>query len=120
MNTRNAILGLLAILVVSGAGCQKQLQKVTLSPIEVFTSNKGDNNNNAGDLWCDIGYLKGTSCQFDHYKINSDPLAVLVGYHNSYDSGTPPLACWQWSDCTWRGYIKFNPKIKDIVSATLR
>lgn len=122
MNTQNVILGLIAVLVVSGVGCQKQLQKATLPPIEVSTNLKGDQDDNIkGTIYCDIDDLKGTSCLFDHHKLNIDPLAVLVGYRNTYDPGTQPMPCWQWHDCIWRGYIKFEPKgFKDVVSATLR
>lgn len=120
-NYKRMFISVIAMLAIIIAGCGKQLQKTTLFP-ETLTTGDGDDDYN-DDIYCIDLVDHGTCHTVECYFNNSVPdNTVLVGYDNSYWPGTQPLACWQWVDSRWRGYIKFIGPWpgKNIVAATLK
>jgi hypothetical protein len=111
------IISVSIIIVSLTFGCGKKIVTVTLQPSDIATKAKGDHD--SGDA-CLSGCLftMGTAC-----TTNPGPGKALVGYSNSYDPGTQPCPCWEWADCAWRAYVKFDfsplPS-KEVVGANLK
>jgi hypothetical protein len=106
------------------AGCKK-LVTTSLYATDVLTTGKPASDSN--DVACVVSAcpkVGDTSCTIspDWILIPGQPYSALVGYHNYYNPGTKPCACWSWGDCAWRAYAKFDLSSlpsKDVVGAHL-
>lgn len=118
----------LLLLIVS---CNGGLKTVTLYPVKTETKTKGKDDNNdfascgpiPTPVTCGIDHLHGTGC-FPK-GISSGPThdPVAAGFGRYYDPGTQPCPCWQYVNCIYRGYVKFdvsNLKGMGIASAVLK
>ncbi len=106
--------------VMLHVGCKpKKLETVKLTPIEFITKQDGADDD-AGPPCCQGLQGWGLSCATK--ALNPDPVSIWAGYHNYYEKGTQPCACWHWHDCVWRGYVRFdlsNLPGTDVVQARL-
>lgn len=127
--TKRYAIQFLLILTVLLMSCNGGLYKMTLYPSKVETKAKGGNDNNdtascgpiPTPVTCGIEHLHGTACL---PKGSVDPAKepVGVGFGHYYDPGTQPCPCWQWVNCVYRGFVKFDLsqlKNKGIASAVL-
>ncbi len=103
----------LTLLVIS---CNGGLKKVTLHPIK--TETKAIPGNDKNDTCFVGGFIPipfpcplskhGTGCGPTGISSGSNHDPVGVGFTHFYDSGTNPCACWEYINCIFRGYVKFN------------
>jgi hypothetical protein len=114
---RTFILALAAIAMLV-ASCHKpaKLVKMTLIPsVNIVKHNDANDSNTAACGVICPAY--GTGCAVPPTVQTSQ-----VGYSYNYDAGTQPCACWNWVDCAWRAYFKFDLNMlpsKKVVDAVL-
>jgi hypothetical protein len=115
------------VLIIS---CNGGLYKMTLYPSKVETKAKGDDDNNTTascgviptPFTCGIDHLHGTAC-LPKGSIDPAKEPVGVGFGHYYDPGTQPCPCWQWVNCVYRGFVKFDLsqlQNKGVASAVLK
>ena len=115
------------VLIIS---CNGPLYKMTLYPSQVETKAKGDTDWNESvscgpiptPVTCDIDDLKGAAC-LPEGSVDPAKEPVGVGYDHYYDPGTQPCPCWQWVNCVYRGFVRFDMsqlQKKGVASAVLK
>jgi hypothetical protein len=116
---RTIIPALLAIgLLITASSCHKpaKLAKVTLVPsVNIVKHNDADDHNSSACLFGCPSY--GTGC-----AVPASIQTSQVGFRYKYNAGTEPCACWNWIDCAWRAYVKFDLSTlpsKQVVDAVL-
>lgn len=120
MNIKLFPLFLILVITILISSCGKKLVTTTLSPSEIFQGEDGDEDNSDA-VYC-IGLNKMGTCEDNSVESIGQGAPVTVGFQNFYDPGTEPAPCWEWVDCIWRAYVKFDFNAlpsKDIVSGRL-
>ena len=112
------VLGLVALIAVTGCDDVKPIQEMTIPASTLDTAAKGDDDAATSACFTPCGLATmGTQCLYN------DPDELFVGYSSNYDAGTQPCPCWEWVACTWRGFVYFDLTSltgKGIVGAELR
>lgn len=118
------------LLILTVSSCNGNLKKLTIIPSKVETKAQGDDDNNntvscgiiPTPISCGVDHLHGTAC-LPEGSVDPAKEPVGVGFGHYYDPGTQPCPCWQWVNCVYRGYVKFDMwalQNKGIASAVLK
>ena len=103
-NLKISLVLLSTVIIFLTFACGKKSITVSLSPSKVITKTKQKGEHN--ETTCVISTCLSTmghGCEF-----NPTDGRVRVGYSNSYDPGTDPCNCWEYLNCAWRAYVKFD------------
>jgi len=98
------IITIVSILALTLSGCV--IERVIIKPSETFYLPDGNSDYAKMSYPCPGACFAtmGTSCEFQLPPDDS----TVVGFSHSYDPGTEPCPCWEYANCVYRGYVRFD------------